>query len=69
MIEFDMTVTWRHPDGSTVDLPATVCYRDGYDAPERRAEAVGQAIEANIIDFPDDITEGALPMSVRFADV
>lgn len=66
MADFDLMVTWRRSDDSTVDLPATVCYRDDVDTPERRAEAITHAIEANVIDFPDDLDEDAVPVTVKF---
>lgn len=68
MADFDLMVTWRRPDGTTEDLPATVCFRDERDDPERRGEALVAAIEHNQGDFPDDIPEGSVPISLRFTD-
>lgn len=65
MIDFDLMVTWRRADGSTVELPATVCYRDEQDDRARRGEAIVDAIEANTVDFPDDLGDDAVPVSVR----
>lgn len=64
MIDYDVTVTWLRNDGSTVNLPATVCYRDDRDDPQRRGESMAAAIEANLIDFPDDLGTGAVPVRV-----
>lgn len=69
MSDFDITVTWQRPDGSTVDLPSTLCYADAVDDPQRRAQVAGEAIANNLVDFPDDLPKGSLPMVVRFADV
>lgn len=66
MIDFDVMVTWRTPDGRTVNLSATVCYRDGGDSDERRAEVVAEAIRANRIDFPDDLEDDAQVVGVSF---
>ncbi len=68
MMDFDVEVTWRRADGSTIELPATVCYRDDVDDPQRRAEAITEAVDANLIDFPDDLGDGALPIGVKFRD-
>lgn len=72
VFSYDLTVTWRQPDGTTVDLPATVAYGGAEveqgDHAGLRAEAVSAAIEHNMSDFPDDIDldGGAVPVAVRF---
>jgi len=69
MTDFDVTVVWQRPDASTVELPATLCYADDVDDPERRGTVAGEAIANNLVDFPEDLPRGSLPVSVRFADV
>lgn len=64
---YDVTVTWRRSDGSTVDLPATIC-EDGEDGPAKRAGVFEAAIEANLSDFPDDLDEGSVPVRLVFSD-
>jgi hypothetical protein len=65
--EFDLTVTWRRGDGSTIDLPATICYASGPpDAPELRTDAVALAVEANRSDFPEDLDDGSVPIRFVF---
>lgn len=69
-MEFDVMVTWRKADGTTVDLPALVCFKpgEGNDSPEFRVQVVDFAIDMNQTDFPDDLGEGALPINIRFND-
>lgn len=68
MIDFDVMVSWRRADDTTIDLPATVCYRDGNDSIERRAEVASAAITSTAIDFPDDLGDDAVPIRVVFGD-
>ncbi len=69
MADFDVMVTWRKADDSTVDLPATVCFHGDRDDLSRRMEVIGAAIEANLVDFPDDIDpDDCVPVVVRISN-
>lgn len=72
MIGYDVEVTWVDPALPEVKrevLPATCCYtQDVFGMPwednaTSRAQVFNDAVEANIIDFPDDI-EGLVPISI-----
>jgi hypothetical protein len=67
MTDLDLTVTWQRPDGTTVDLPATLVFRDEPDGPDLRARAVVSAFDHNLSDFPDDIPDGSIPVKIAFS--
>lgn len=63
---FDVEVTWQRPDGTTVLLPACVCFSDNIDDLHRRIEVIVDAFDMNLSDFPEDLPEGSLPVKMVF---